>query len=142
MPYDPKRPRPSVDDDAPAPVEALLDTGAHPVVTVPDPAVPDRVEVVADEIEVEVVPEPVEVVADDMEVEVVPDRVDDAVEDVEVVPPEVPGHRPQPVATAGSDVPVVPAPEDSTANRAVMFAALAAAVVSLVALLLLRRRRR
>lgn len=157
MPYDPKRPRPVVDDDAPAPVEAILDTGSHPVV-VPDDAsagtsvAEEPVPTVEPEprpeppapVQEPVAAEPASEVPAEPESEVAAGPAPEEPDPAPVVEPvEPPAPAAAPVGSGpGSDVPVVPAPEAPTANRAVMFASLGLAVLTLVALLLLRRRRR
>ncbi|MBU6216838.1 MAG: hypothetical protein KGR17_09560 [Acidobacteria bacterium] len=143
MPYDPKRPRRTLDDDAP--VEALLtddlparsdvQSAARPEVEVPEIEVP---EVEAPGIEVLSEDEPV---ADEEPVR----RTDaEPVRRTDAEPvgrtDEEPDRR-----TAGeptSAVPVAPAPTEQTANLAVAGATGAAALLTLIILLLLRRRAR
>jgi len=119
--YDPKRPRPAAAtaEDL-APIEAILDPTAG------EPRPPEVSEPTHDEVP--------------------PDDVDDVerVEDVEEVDLRVdPGpDGPEPLLQAGgSEVPVAPAPEENTANRAVVAAALVV-LAALVAVFIVVRRRR
>lgn len=127
MPYDPKRPRRTLDDDAP--VEALLTDDLPARSDVQSAA---RPEVEVPEIEVPEVEAPgIEVLSED-----------EPVADAEPVgrTDEEPDRR-----TAGeptSAVPVAPAPTEQTANLAVAGATGAAALLTLIILLLLRRRAR
>jgi len=135
--YDPKRPRPSAgSSEDPAPVDTLLDpsptTGATEQVRVAEP--------VLSEVPVEDTAEvPVE---DPAEVPAVPVPAGEDTVEVDL--------RDSPLAAAtsanprvGSEVPVAAAPDEGTANRAVLIAALSATgVVAVVAAILLLRRRR
>ena len=137
MPYDPKRPRPVVDRDEPAPVDALIET------VVPDPVEPGPAPIEAAPDESAPGPETVESAPDP--VVVTPDPV---VVSAEPEPEDAPDAtaRPEPIAvrppTTSSDVPVAPAPVAPTANRAVMFVMFGAGLVTLLVLILLRRRQR
>ncbi len=135
MPYDPKRPRRTLDDDAP--VEALLTDDLPARSDVQSAA---RPEVEVPEIEVPEVEAPgIEVLSED---EPVADEEPVRRTDAEPVgrTDEEPDRR-----TAGeptSAVPVAPAPTEQTANLAVAGATGAAALLTLIILLLLRRRAR
>ncbi len=135
--YDPKRPRPgaSEDLDGPAPVEALLDPAQ------PDPPDPDAPE-----------PDPTALdagpagsaAADDEVPEITP-LADVAEVDLrEPTAPVVGRAATLGSATTESPVPVAPAPEEGTANRAVLVvgAVVAGVLVAVLAVLLGRRRRR
>lgn len=116
--YDPKRPRPAAatTDDL-APIEAILDPGSAG--TRPT----DQAVEADDAAEVDPVEEPDETVEVDLRIDPGPDA-------------------PEPLLQAGgSEVPVAPAPEENTANRAVVAAALVV-VAALVAVFLVVRRRR
>ena len=137
MAYNPKRPRPVLDDDD-APVEALI-------------ADEDGVEdPVAVEAERQVIDLADRVASDDS----IDDAAADSADGVAATSVEEPAGEPapSPVASAsgaastatrgGSTVPVAPAPTEETANRAVAVATGAAAIITLIVLLLLRRRHR
>lgn len=136
MAYDPKRPRPKAESDEPAPVEALLDADdAEPSSLLADPAAFADPEVIAE-------------LEDLVEAE-------DAVEPVELV---VLGRGMNGAASNGSaaisaasngsgsrlapEVPVAPAPETGTTNRAVLAAVLAGSLLAVLTFVVLRRRRR
>ncbi len=139
--YDPKRPRPSASTpaDDPAPVEALLDPApADPAPADPTPA---PVEPARDE------PAPAEAASPEAgPLETEPE--DEAAPAAET--------SAEPAVTSGialngssgaasrtpSDVPVAPAPQTGTANRAVVIAAAVSAIVALLVVVLLARRRR
>lgn len=108
--YDPKRPRPSADDDV-APIEAILDPSVTHATAVDEADDGETIE----ELE---------------ELEEVDLRVDPG-----AGPPE-----PLPRA-GGSEVPVAPAPEEDTANRAVLAAVLVGVVALLAVIVVVRRRR-
>lgn len=121
-PYDPKRPRPSAGEtEEPAPVEAMLSPEPVQLETAPpEPASPEPVSA-----------EPVSPgnsgTPDEAEVEV----------DLRVVASNGSASK------APREVPVAPAPEQGTANRALLAAAAgSAAVLALVVAVLWRRRRR
>ncbi len=115
--YDPKRPRPSATADDIAPIEAILDPSAT------DATPPDAIDDASDV-------EPIEPIEEVEEVEEVDLRVG-------------PGAgSPEPLLQAGgSEVPIAPAPEENTANRAVL-AAVLVGVAALVAVIVVVRRRR
>lgn len=131
-PYDPKRPRPSAGEtEEPAPVEAMLSPEPVQLETAPpEPASPEPVSAEP------VSPEPVSAepvspgnsgTPDEAEVEV----------DLRVVASNGSASK------APREVPVAPAPEQGTANRALLAAAAgSAAVLALVVAVLWRRRRR
>jgi outer membrane biosynthesis protein TonB len=124
MPYDPKRPRRALDDDAP--VEALL-TEEIPVVE------PEAEPVVEAEPELVVDPEP----------EPAPEAEPEPVVEPDPAPVDrSSGHRTPAEGGGASSVPVAPAPTEQTANLAVAGATGAAALLTLILLLLLRRRAR
>lgn len=141
MAYNPKRPRPVLDDDD-APVEALIadENGVE------DP--------VAVEAERQVIDLADRVASDDSIDDVAADVAADSAGGVAATSVEEPAGEPapSPVASAsgaastatrgGSSVPVAPAPTEETANRAVAVATGAAAIITLIVLLLLRRRNR
>ncbi len=125
MPYDPKRPRPVVDRDEPAPVDALIESVEAPPEGLPVVAAPDPVDAA---------PDPVVVAADPVVVAAEPEEAPDAAVPAEPVTARTP--------TTSSDVPIAPAPVAPTANRAVMFVMFGAGIVTLLVLILLRRRHR
>jgi outer membrane biosynthesis protein TonB len=136
MPYDPKRPRRALDDDAP--VEALL-TEEIPVVEPEAEAEPKLVVEPEPELVVEPEPEPV------VEAEAEPEPVIEPEPEPEPDPAPVDrssGHRTPAEGGSASSVPVAPAPTEQTANLAVAGATGAAALLTLIILLLLRRRAR
>ena len=120
MAYDPKRPRPAAQSDEPAPVDALLD---------------------ASETDEQAVVE-----------EAVIEELTDASETVDLTDPVVLGGSPPDAGSNGSttsrtaqrqapEVPVAPAPETGTTNRAVLAAALGGtALVGFLVILWCRRR--
>lgn len=117
--YDPKRPRPSAAaDDDPPPVDALLEPAADESGTPGEPP-----------------PSPSPSPSQDAPGEEIPD---DAVE-VDLRAASSNGSS----ARASHEVPVAPAPEEGTTNRAVLVAAVSGVtLVVLVLAVLLRRRRR
>lgn len=122
--YDPKRPRPSTgSSEEPAPVDALLDpspsTGSTQAVRIDEPPPADGSGSAG---------EPESAGKETVEVDL---------RDPSSNGPTNPNH------VVGPEVPVAAAPDEGTANRAVMIAALTAAGVFalIVAILLLRRRR-
>lgn len=134
--YDPKRPRPADADDldGPVPVDGLLDPVAVPGATeVSGTDGPDPVEPIGD---VEVAPPSVTV--DDGE----------TVDEVDEVDLREPATSPNGRSAAGvrvvpdSQVPVAPAPDGGTANRAVVVAGLVAAAVGVTVVVVVARRRR
>jgi hypothetical protein len=134
--YDPKRPRPVVDRDEPAPVDALIDATPTAEVPVVEPD-PDPVVLEDESVEDVAVDEP----ADDVPAHDVAgdEPVDDEPDERPTTPVgSVVADPPRP----GSDVPVAEPPEGTTANRAVMFVMFGAAAATLVALLVFWRRRR
>ena len=172
--YDPKRPRPGASEefDGPAPVEALLDA-PEPDAPEPDAPEPDQppVEALLDPPEPDA-PEPdqppVEALLDPRSRRPEPDQAepgpgpggsaaaDEEVpeitqladgDEVDLREPTAPvvGRAAMPgAATTESPVPVAPAPEEGTANRAVLVvgAVVAGVLVAVLAILLGRRRRR
>jgi hypothetical protein len=145
MAYDPKRPRPRTDADEPAPVDALLgdDAGADPAESAPAPTEPGRAA------EPPAVEEPTEVVeaAEAAEADQ-PDAPVEAPDEAEPVEPAAVLGRAVPgAASNGSgarsapDVPVAPAPEEGTTNRAVLAAAIGGVLVALLGWLVWHRRR-
>ena len=141
--YDPKRPRPgaSEDLDGPAPVEALLDpAAARPPgprarrSPSDEPAPTDRPD-----------PGPGGSAAADDEVPETTPLADVAEVDLREPAAPVVGRAATPgSAMTESPVPVAPAPEEGTANRAVLVvgAVVAGVLVAVLAVLLGRRRRR
>lgn len=123
--YDPKRPRPgSAATDDVAPIDALLDAPAtDPVGT--DAAEPTDTDAVAE-------------LTDAAE----PDAVVDEVDLREASPGQPPSSTPA-REVVGSEVPVAPAPEGDTMNRAVLLAVVlvATAVAAVIAAIVRRRRR-
>ena len=156
--YDPKRPRPSAStpSDDPAPVEALLDPGptpvdAPPVDTAPVDTSPITEPAAATEAAAVASAQPVESQPID-ESPTVEAASEPAVTDDhgESSPDTVPGVRlngsasttPPAASPTPSEVPVAPAPETGTANRAVVIAGVVSSLVALLVVVLLLRRRR
>jgi hypothetical protein len=146
--YDPKRPRPqSGDAEEPAPVEALLDPEDLGPGEGVDEVVAEMVieEVTVDEESGDVTVETTvidEVVTSDgvvMVSETIVEELPGAALEVDLRDTGSNGSSPKP----GSEVPVAAAPEEGTANRAVLIAGLSAAgLLAVVLAILLRRRRR
>lgn len=138
MAYDPKRPRPSMDEEAPAPVDAILDTGTHPAVG-PEPASEPAP---ASEQESGAEPEPPAAESEsaaESDQKAGTEASDQAGTDRSPMSVHAgPGAGSGPT----SEVPVAPPPVESTVNRAVMVAAFVAALLSVVVLFWLRRRSR
>ena len=149
--YDPKRPRPSASTpaDDPAPVEALRDPApADPAPADPTPA---PVEPARDE------PAPAEAASPEA---ASPEAASPEAGPLETEPEDEAAPAAEtsaePAVTSGialngssgaasrtpSDVPVAPAPQTGTANRAVVIAAAVSAIVALLVVVLLARRRR
>lgn len=148
--YDPKRPRPAArDDQGPAPVEALLEPAEPDPAVAADPAAPEpeppTTTAAPDSADADAVAEPAE------------DQPDGPATDADEPADAVPASRSvaddvevdlRDVSSNGSggtphEVPVAPAPNEVTTNRAVLVAGIsAAALVALIAAVLLRRRRR
>jgi hypothetical protein len=154
MAYDPKRPRPRADADEPAPVEALLDPQEVPVAseapedakvsdadptatdpTAPEPTAPE--------------PEPTDTAVTEPAASeptvIEPDEAPgepDVAEPAAVLGRQVPGASSNGSGTRSApDVPVAPAPEEGTTNRAVLAAAIGGAVLAVLVWLLWHRRR-
>lgn len=128
--YDPKRPRPSVPEDQPAPVEALLDE-APPL---PSDTSPDDDPSATTTIDVR---------------EPATGRVamtsSSTAAEASTAPAASSAARSAPATPSGgtgSEVSVAPAPEEGTANRALLVAGIVAALGAVVALVLILRRRR
>lgn len=128
--YDPKRPRPSStsDPDEPPPVDALLEPA-------PDTPAP---EAAADA-------PPAEDAGPGADAPEPDARDPEQVDEVDLrTAASTSGNGSRPAPKRVTEVPIAPAPEEGTANRAVLIAALVSttAVAVLVALLLRRRRHR
>lgn len=145
--YDPKRPRPSASTpaDDPAPVEALLDRAEPNVpaesVTPPVSITPPE-SVTPPESDAPVESDPVEPARDEPR----PTARDDELSGESgpaagiAINGTAPGGSRSPHTP--SEVPVAPAPETGTANRAVLIAAVVSSTLALVLVVLLARRRR
>lgn len=146
--YDPKRPRPQSNEaEEPAPVEALLEPDQADLDEEADEVLSETVieEVTVDDETGDVTVETTvieEVVTEDgvmVVSETVIEELPGAAVEVDLRDALPNGSSPRP----GSEVPVAAAPDEGTANRAVLIAGLsAAAVLGVLLAILLRRRRR
>ncbi|MGB3411965.1 MAG: hypothetical protein WBA45_12305 [Microthrixaceae bacterium] len=134
--YDPKRPRPTVGDDQAAPVEALIEAAS----VGPDP-VEDRAEGTTVVTEA---PSPSEKPAS---ASPAPAASDESQVGEPTTLPDDPVKTTSEMGELGdslhiSDVPVIPPPEEGTANRAVLAAIGTGFVITLVLAVLLKWRRK
>jgi hypothetical protein len=124
--YDPKRPRPTAASEDPPPVEALLEPPTSEVPAVVPSATEGQPEGPGPSGSGDTPPRPSE-----------PDAPSEPAVEVDLREPSTNGST----GRAHHEVPVAPAPEEGTANRAVLVAALSG-VLALVAVLVVWRRHR
>lgn len=135
--YDPRRPRPARPDESDAaPIEALLGA-VEPSAAEPEAAEPDRGATEPDVGAVDDAP------VGELAAEALEPAVDLRAARPVSTGPTANGSGPTGARPAVSDVPIAPAPDEGTANRAVLAAGIvASAVLAVLVVLLLRRRRR